>query len=114
MCLGVFRAVGMALDRDMRNRPLEQPRIDAMLAAVGGGQLGEVGRRHRIGIPLRNVGADRGHRQAAVAGVLELFHAQCDRDVAGTGGHRVHRCADGFGTTGAEVLHARHADVGQA
>ncbi|MDT4871532.1 hypothetical protein FQZ97_1066640 [compost metagenome] len=114
MRLGVLRTVGVALDRDAGNRPLEQVGLDVVARAIGRGQLGEVGRRHGRRIPLRNIGANGGHRQAAVAGVLEFLHAQRQGDVAGARGHRVDRRADRFRTAGAEVLHAGDTDVRQS
>jgi hypothetical protein len=55
-----------------------------------------------------------GHRQAAIAGVLQLLDAQGDGDVGRAGGHGIDRAAEGFRPRGAEVLHPGHSDIGQA
>src|SRR3546814_1704360 len=45
MRLGIFRAIGVALDRNMRHRALEVVLADAVDAAVRARKLGEIARR---------------------------------------------------------------------
>src|SRR3546814_13708650 len=47
MRLGIFRAIGVALDRNMRHRALEVVLADAVDAAVRARKLGEIARRRR-------------------------------------------------------------------
>ena len=111
--LGVAVAVVVALDRDVRHGPLQVLRRLAVLGAVGGGELGERAGRRQVRPPHGVERAAPALRQAAVAGVLELLHAERQRDVGRAGGHGVDRAAERLGAAGAVVLHPRHRDVGQ-
>ncbi|MCY1364675.1 hypothetical protein D9M69_514900 [compost metagenome] len=96
----------------MGDGTFEQVCFNAMARTVGGRQLGEVGRRHRCWIPLRDVGTHGGHWQAAVARVLEFLHTQRQSDVTGAGGYRVDCRADRLGAAGAEVFDPGDAYIG--
>ena len=112
--LRVLRAVVVALHRDMRHRALEVFLVDAVLGAVGRGELRERARRRDVGPGHVLQRAATALRQAAVAGVLELLDAERERDVDRAGGDRVHRTAERLGAGRAVVLHARDRDVRQA
>src|SRR5690606_17770373 len=103
----VFRAVVMALDRDMRHRPLQVVLVDAVPGGIGGGELGEVARRRRVGPEEVVDGAAVTLRQAAVTGILQLLDAEREGDVAGPGGNRVNGAAEGFRAACAVVFNAR-------
>src|SRR5260221_6425164 len=113
MRLRIAAAIVVALHRDMRHRLLEVVARHAVLGAVGGGELGEAAGRRDIGPEHRIERAAPALRQPAIAGVLELFDAERQRDVAGAGGNGVGRAAERLGTRGAIVLDAGHRDVRQ-
>src|SRR3546814_19275750 len=82
MRLGIFRAIGVALDRNMRHRALEVVLADAVDATVRARKLGEIARRrsgdadHGVSSAAREAG------QTAIARVLELFTAHRTTAVA--------------------------------
>ncbi|CFO04561.1 Uncharacterised protein [Bordetella pertussis] len=112
--LGIVQGVGMAFHRGMGHGRLEVLPGHAVAGLVGTGQLREVARVAVRGQVHGRQRAARGQRQTGEAGVFQLFHPERQRDVRGAGGDRVDGAAKRFGAAGAEVLHARHADVGQA
>src|SRR3546814_6378168 len=82
MRLGIFRAIGVALDRNMRHRALEVVLADAVDAAVRARKLGEIARRRSGDADHVVRRAARADGQPAIAGVLELLGAHRQRDVA--------------------------------
>src|SRR5471032_3441063 len=85
-----------------------------MFGDISARKLGEAAGRGKIGPEHRTKRAARTLRQAAIAGVLELLHAERERDIAGSGSNRVDCAAKSFGAAGAVVLHARHRNEGQS
>ena len=114
MRLGIARAVVVALDRNMRDGALEIFLRDAVLGAIGGGELREIAGRGRVRPPLRIEYAAAALREAAIAGVLELLDAERQRDVGRARGDRIDRAAKGVGAGGAKIFHARDGDLRQA
>ena len=113
MGLRVLGAVGMALDRNMRHRALQFVPVDPMRAAIPGGELREHAGRRQVR-PVHRVGdAARPLRQAAIAGVFQLFAPQRQRDVAGAGRHRIDRAPHRLGAARAKILDPRHRDEGK-
>ena len=98
----------------MGHRLLQVARVAAVLGYIRARKLGEAAGRRKIGPEHRVERAARTLRQAAVAGVLELLHAERERDIAGSGSNRVDRAAKSFGAAGAVVLHPRHRNEGQS
>src|SRR3546814_6230178 len=80
MRLGIFRAIGVALDRNMRHRALEVVLADAVDAAVRARKLGEIARRRSGDADHVVRRAARADGQPAIAGVLELLGAHRQRD----------------------------------
>ena len=111
--LGIARAVVVALDRDVRHGALEVLGLDLVLGAVGGGELGEAAGRGSVRVGHVVEGPASALRQAAVAGILELLDAECERNVGGAGRHGVDGAAEGLGAAGAVVLDARHRNERQ-
>ena len=113
MRLGVENAVRVALHRDVGDRPFEVLVGDPELCGVGRGELGEEARCGAVGKPLPDERTESGTgvRQAAVAGILQFFHADGEADIVGPGGHPVDGPPEGLRPRGAVIFRPGDGDV---
>src|SRR3546814_14714767 len=82
MRLWILRAIGVALDRNMRHRALEVVLADALDAAVRARKLGEIARRRSGDADPVVRRAARADGQPAIPGVLAILGAHRPRDAA--------------------------------
>ena len=82
-----------------------------MLGAIAGCELGKGAGSGQVGPVHVIFDATSALRQAAIAGVLEFFHAEGEGDVTGTGGYGIDGAAKRFGAGGAHVFYLGYRDV---
>ena len=110
----VRHRVLMALPAHMRHGAFEIDVIDPIARGIGAGELRERTGRRAVGQP-EIVGETLGaQRQAAVAGVLQLFDAQREREIDRAGRDRVDGGAQSLRAGRAHVLDARDRNALQA
>ena len=97
MCFRVLGTIVMALYGNMRHRGLEILQHTAVLSSVGGGKLRKCARRRQVWPDHIIERAAATLRKPAIAGVLQLLHAEGEGDISAAGGHRIDRSAKCFG-----------------
>ena len=114
--LGVEDAVGVALGRNMGQRPFQ---FLVRRCGIWPRRRWPVGQRPRgprcWGTTASSGSPKPGTRigQPAVAGVLELLHTHGQADVVGPGGHGIDRPPERLGSAGAKVFRPGDRDKGQ-
>ena len=111
MRLRIARAVLVALPRDVCQGAPDLIDGVAMPDRIGAGELSKgPGSRAPRQIQILE-GALGPLRQPRIAGVLQLLHTDCERNVARACRHCVHRTAQRLGTRRAEILDSCHGYV---
>jgi predicted anti-sigma-YlaC factor YlaD len=96
VCFGIECAVLVAFDGHVRHGALQVGQVDACASGVSAGQLGESA-RCRVAWHVQVVEASFGPLgQSGITHVLEFFHAESERKIAGARRDRVNSAAKCF------------------